>query len=555
MSADRSVSIGKTPFWILLLGCHFVGCDRPKRDVVTPPRAVSVLELSETDPAQEIRLPGSVAPWKREKVAFQVGGRVAWVIGEDRDVKGPEVDEAYLPSSSGELIARLDKDRYQAAMASATANVVAANALVEATRVQATQIVEQEMETARIERERTKSQLDRVVKAAASNAVAQSEVDNAKAAYNTSLASYQKVLAKKTTLENELKVNQARLVQSEESVNQAKLDLEDTELFAVFEGRISETHVTPGTIVAAGTPVATLMALDPVKIEVTVSAARDRQIKTNDEVLVHTEASPEPISAIVYQKSSAASATTRTFTLTLLCRNKRIVGGAVSEDAKKATPIGGLMRPQQFDVDGNPTWFIEERSIQTDENGGHFAWRVISQGGRSDGAPMDTQRVPVKLGEKRKELLGLFKFRELIPEGEIAAAITGSNASEGRWKMVLAVGVPKSFTGGKVIKTTRRWMLRPGDIVDVQLDIDAPTSGIYVPKRFIRVEGDKYFVFLVDERDGKKLAKKVPISIKGNVGPLQRIEGASIKPGTQMVTSGTHYLQDGTEIDIFEVTR
>ncbi|MDA1016511.1 MAG: HlyD family efflux transporter periplasmic adaptor subunit, partial [Planctomycetota bacterium] len=413
----------------------------------------------------------------------------------------------------------------------------------------------QELETARIETERSKSQLDRVEKAAASNAVAQSEVDNAKAAHSTALASYQKVLARKTTLENELKVNAARKVQSQEGVNQAQLDLDDTELYAPFEGRISKTLVTSGTIVAAGTPVATLIALDPVKIEVTVSAARDRQIKTNDEVLVHTEASPDPIAAIVYQKSSAASATTRTFTLTLLCRNRRLGGAAKAKDAEQATQIGGLMRPQQFEIDGKLTWFVEERSIQTDENGGHFAWQVSSEAGSADGAAMDAKRVALKLGKKRKELLGLFKFRELIPEGEIAAALNGGNASEGRWKMVLAVGVPKTFAGGKVIKTTRRWMLRPGDIVDVQLELNAPKPGIYVPKRYIRVEGDKYFVFLVDKSNGKQVAKKVPVSVKANVGPLQRIEGADIKPGVQMITSGTHYLQDQTQVDIFEVTR
>lgn len=531
------------------------GCDRPKPDVVTPPRAVSVLELKDSDPARQVRLPGSVAAWKQQKISFQVGGRVESVIAEDRDVFGPPIDENYKPTGNGQSIARMSIDRYKAALASATANKAAADALVEATRVQATDLIAQELETARIEQERAKSQLDRVKKAAESGAVAQQEVDNVSAAFNTANAGYQKVVARKTTLENELKVNQARVAQASEAINQAQLDLDDTELFAPFEGSITETHVNPGTVVTAGTPIATLTAMDPVKIEVTVSAARDRQIKTNDEVLVHTDATAEPIPAIVYQKSAVASSATRTFTLTLLCRNRLIKAAAKIEGADTATPIGGFMRPQQFEINGKQVWFVEERSIQTDESGNTHVWRVSNpKGGRAEDAVLDAEKVSVKLGAGRKELLGLFKFRELIPEGDLANALNDPT-SAGRWKTVFAVGVPKDFSGGKVIKTTRRWLLRPGDIVDVQLELEAPDAGIYVPKRYVRVDGNDAYVFLIHDADGKKIAKRTPVKLEGSQGHLQQISGEGISPGVRMITSGAHYLQDGVEVEVFETQK
>jgi len=533
-----------------------IGCEREKPEPVLPARAVTVMEIAETDPAAKLRLPGSVAPWKDEEVAFQVAGRVAWVIEADQDVAGPRSDANYEPVDRGDKTAQLEESRYLVAKASAAANLEAAKARVRATSIQVTKIIPREIDAAKFERGRTESLLKRLRQAVETGSVAQSEVDDAQAAYDTAVVKYESLLARKNVAQVELELHIAKQQQAQELLNQADLDLTDTSLYAPFDARVSQVHVTPGTIVTAGTPVATLVVMDPVKVEVVVSAARDRQMNTNDEVLVHTTAAVEPIPAVVYQKSAVASSTTRTFTVTLLCRNRRIASGAQADVA--AVPIDGFMRPQRFEVDDEPMWFIDEDCIYSDE-AGRFAWRVVNSLGRSEDGTRDLQRINLKLGDVYKNFFGLRHFRQLSPADPLYADLEVSDegqSDEGqdRRHVVLAAGVPNKYTGGKVSKKVRRWLLRPGDIVDVQLSVEAPRPGIYVRKTHIRVQGDKYFVFLVDRDESQPTARMIPINIVASLGDLHRIEGPGIEPGVRVITSGAHYLQDGEAIRIIEAT-
>lgn len=528
---------------MLLTAC---GSDDP--GAVVPPRAVSILQLEESDPALTLRLPGSVIPWKQEQIGFEVGGRVEWVVEADEPVIGPGSDEAYQPiPGTGNVIAQLDSSRYELALASAEANLAAAEAQVGATRVQGTEVIDGEIRAAMQEVRRAKRQFDRLVNAAPGS-VARAEVDNAEAAYLTAVANEETFKARKTTLGVELKLRLAQRDQATEATRQATLDLDDTKLRAPFDAQVSQVHVTRGTFVAAGAPVVTLVVMDPVKAELVVSANRDRDLKTNDEVFVYSEFSSEPIPAIVYQKSAVASSSTRTFTVTLLCRNRRVKSQEKTD--QQSVPIEGFMRPQQFDVDGAATWFVEQDCIHKDEQG-YFAWQVLNPDGRPEDEPLDLERVDLTLGETRKNLFGVYRFRELIPDSRMIQALNDG----GRWRMVLAAGVPGNYRGGKVIKTTPRWLLRPGDIVDVQLEDESPERGMYVPRKYIRVEEDRHFVFLVEGEQDNLTARKTPVSVTAHVGILQRIEGADIRPGCRMITSGVHYLQDGEAIDVFEVAR
>ena len=57
----------------------------------------------------------------------------------------------------------------------------------------------------------------------------------------------------------------------------------------------------------------------------------------------------------------------------------------------------------------------------------------------------DLQRVELKLGQARKNLVGLYRFRQLIPEGEMAAALSASEHGKGRWRMVAHCDNSKSI--------------------------------------------------------------------------------------------------------------
>ena len=66
----------------LSLGCGLIGgCSQEAETTHVPtPRPVTVLELSEIDPIKPLQLTGSVKAWKEQDVAFEVDGRVAWIV-------------------------------------------------------------------------------------------------------------------------------------------------------------------------------------------------------------------------------------------------------------------------------------------------------------------------------------------------------------------------------------------------------------------------------------------------------------------------------------------
>jgi biotin carboxyl carrier protein len=501
---------------------------------------VTVLELAESNPATSLYVPASVMPWKEVDVAFQVGGRVAWVVEADQDLVGPRSSGNDEPLDRGDKIAQLEKSRYVAARALAAANLEAARAQVKATSLQATHIIPRRIDAAASERDRAQSQLERILNAAKTSSVANSEVDDARAARETSVANYRSAVAEKDAKLLELEVHQAQQERWSAALQQTDLDLEDTELHAPFDARVSRVHVAPGAVVAAGTPIATLVVMDPVKLELVVSAAKDGLVKTNDEVLVH-QAELEPIPAIVYQKSAVANSKTRTFTVTLLCRNRF----ADSHDSSgAAVRIKGFSRPQRLGAER--LWFLDKECIHSD-SAGHFAWRVLEPNGRLEDKPLDLERINLKLEDIYTSFAGQFNFRQLSPEDPLCAGLERFNHT------VLAAGVPANYTGGQVIKNSRCWQLRPGEIAHVQLDANLPPRGIYVDKRFIRADGDNTFVFLVGGDDQKPMARMVPIKIVAHEGELQCIEGTGIKPGVRLITTGVHFLHDGAEIQILEV--
>ena len=127
----------------------------------------------------------------------------------------------------------------------------------------------------------------------------------------------------------------------------------------------------------------------------------------------------------------------------------------------------------------------------------------------------------------------------ILPSQDIGELIPGT---------LIAMDVPETDQDEiQVLISRPQWLLRPGQLVDVLLDSEAPTPGLYVPIDAIKPgAGDRGVVFVVE--DG--VVRRVEASILGQIGPLARVEGEGLEPGMLVVTDYVHFLQDGEPVRV-----
>jgi len=68
----------------VLIGCG----DQEPKDTEPNPRPVTVLELREMDPVEPLQLTGSVNAWKEQDLAFEVAGRIEWIVEPGTELEG-----------------------------------------------------------------------------------------------------------------------------------------------------------------------------------------------------------------------------------------------------------------------------------------------------------------------------------------------------------------------------------------------------------------------------------------------------------------------------------
>lgn len=204
----------------LLCTLLLAGCDRPE-EVVTIRPVVGVVNLK-TEPATlSSDLPGRIVAAETAEVRPQVGG----VIRRRLFTEGSFV-------RAGQVLYEIEDAPYRAALASAQGALARAEALIDATRMQA-------------ERYRSLVEI---------NAVSRQEADNAEAAARQARAD---VIAQRAT------------------VQAAEINLGFTRITAPISGHIGRSMFTPGALVEPGQPgaLATIQRIDTVYVDVTQSAS------------------------------------------------------------------------------------------------------------------------------------------------------------------------------------------------------------------------------------------------------------------------------------------
>ncbi len=487
-----------------------IGCQPADSSQTQPahPRPVTVMTLKKANPEIRSLLAGSVLAWKKETIGFNVNGRVKFVAEPGTNVEGRVTDENNgNVVQPGTLVARIEDRRYEIAVREARARV-------------------QDMQA---EHERSREEYQRQLRIFNAGAGSQQFLDNAKARF---------------------KAAEARLKEAMESLRQARIDLSDTELYAPFNGQIASAHVIPGGYAERGQAVVALQMMDPMKVEVAMSPEDESRVDFNDIARVYLEGYSSPLLGWVWNKAPMANTATRTFTVTLLIRNRMIEVGLPEGDQDwDLVRTKGLWTVESQKTDNRPQFWTNELTLHQDREG-PFVWRVkglsVTDMGRDFNPVFQVDKVRVKPGKETYRFMQIFTFRQLIDIGTLDPRTD-----------LLAEGLPKDLEdGSKVVLVRERWLLRPGQTVKVDLQHGHLPVGFYVPIHAVIREGTGYHVFAVGSGENpEQQVNRVDVKIGKNFGTHVEIiaEGADeLKEAMRIVVDGANYIRDGDLINTIE---
>ncbi|VGO23457.1 efflux RND transporter periplasmic adaptor subunit [Pontiella sulfatireligans] len=473
------------------------GCSQSVEPPERPPRPVSYVTLKTTTPESARRFSGTVDAWKSAQVGFEVAGRVEWVIDMGTEVAGETRDISGKSVAAGTVIARLDDERYRIALKDAEAKLEASRAHL---------ILQQQ-------------ELERYTRMVAERSASREKLDQVEAS---------------------CKQAQSEVHVAEGNVENARLNLRDCTLVAPFSGQIARIHVTTGTFAVRAQPVVTVQMIDPVKVQFAVASQVDADIDYNEAMMVHVPGTGESLYGEVYLKDTAADAATRTFLITVLTRNKSIIEGAAVRNEAQAS---GLFRLEKRSFNDSGPWFAENECLHEDEFG-FYVWAAKGLPGKA--GRVTARKVRVVPGNELLDFIQIFTYRELKNFGDLNPETD----------LLLRRVTGEVKDGDEVVLTRKRWMLRPGDVVQVSRGVSDGVPGIYVPEEAIQFDGRKHFVFLaVDQGDNTATASRVDVLPGATAGALQQISPLAdgrLSEGMRLVVEGAYYVADGEKINPVE---
>ena len=530
-------------------------------------RPVTVALIVESPPAAVKRLSGIVKPQREEQVAFEVSGRVDFVIDVGHEFQGPTIDANGKVVTKGEIIARLDPTRYRQALDAAELRLASARFGLKAQQLEIDQVAKSELDQAIAKANASKQHLgstqsqERLAKstlertqglfdsqtasqqrldeaksnydnAAAALRAAQSDVDAASAAVATSRARKQLLLA-------QLEKTKAEINELEQAKVQSQQNLTDCELRAPFSGRITERLIGRGGYVQTGAPVVTLTMMDPVKVSVMVTSEQSRELLPGRPALLYPEdlgrfTQQSSLVGHVFAKAEVADAATRTYIVDLVVRNLRRRRFLHGQGGKKVYAVDRIMPVLKRQWGDEGPVFVSLDCLPED---GSYVYRI-------PGLRMGDSKKPNNHEAIRPEKIDIKLETELLTIGRWRFQQVSSQAlAEG--DLLICGPKPEQLEGVAIARDD--WALRPGDIVPVSFESGGAQQGLWAPRDAIRNQNGKASVFAVDAKDR---VVRVPVELFESSGSLQRIKGEGLGVGTQLVIAGLHYIANGDPVSI-----
>lgn len=223
---------------------------------------------------------------------------------------------------AGQLIARLDDREFQSQVAEAQADLHLIQATIEnlaATRVQQLSLIQQaeaRVASAEAEQLRARQQVQRIGQLNQRHYSSQDSLDEVRASLQVTQAQMQEAKAalqaareRLLVLDAEAKQNQAKLALSSAQLEQARLELNYTELRAPADGIIGKRSLREGLYVQSGMQVASLVPLQQVWVEANFKETQLAHMQPGQKVEVILDAYPDqPIEGIIDSLAPATGA-------------------------------------------------------------------------------------------------------------------------------------------------------------------------------------------------------------------------------------------------------
>lgn len=535
-------------FWMIAVS----GCQPGPAEtkLVKKPRPVEVRELAISKQTSSALVSAPVASWKTEEIGMEVGGRIEWVVEPNTDIEGRVVDSDGNLIIEGTPIARINDERYQLQVESQRSQVERAKQAIASAKIQIEKTLPAQIRAAEAEKKRAQTEYDRSVRLVRQNAGAQSDVDRDEAALSTATSQLEQLRANVKAQLAELASLDAQLLQAKDTLRDAERNVEDCTLYSSFKGQIAEVSVVPGSVVAAGAPVATIQMMDPIKVEVEVSAEDSRRMRNRQRIpllVTREDGTEEEQDGFLYLVDPVADPQTRTFTLTLLVINQRLSDEKQQPDMPTTDQTWRMDFPFLPGADKG-TLYASQDCIYKDESG-YFVWRVDNMkvhGGLPSDRILQVSKLHVKLGEAKVPFLGNWIFQQIEFADE--SFDPEQNLIAGR--LVVPDGAPENWNGDAVLfQNEGQWMLRPGDLVKVDLSENTQQSGLFVPMDAIAYEDDKTYLFLLDETETKVKRVEVAAEINAKQTSIMVAVNSAVSSvtleGRKYVSRGAHFLVDG----------
>lgn len=275
-----------------------VAADQPVSVRLRQPRQV-------TEPVM-VSASGEVEANVTSQCAFQVEGRVSRVLVEEGQ-----------PVRKGQLLATLDAADYQNALDAAAGQAMAAQAVAAKARAG---LRAQELEQARIEEAQQRDQYTRMKYLYEHKSLPANDFHKIEAAYQAA-GQRLRMAEEGTRVEDKNSaVGQSQAAGAER--REAVKHLADTRLTAPVAGFIGMKKIDVGNTVAAGTPVFSVLDLDPVKVRVSIPEAEIGKVHAGARAVVTIPSlGGRGFEGRVDAVGMAADAATRSYTVKIAVPN------------------------------------------------------------------------------------------------------------------------------------------------------------------------------------------------------------------------------------------
>ncbi|MHC4938504.1 MAG: HlyD family secretion protein [Planctomycetota bacterium] len=514
------------------------------------PRPVTVMELTDGAPLRPVRAPGSVVAWREDDVAFEVSGQIIEMAELGANLLG-RWEEGGKTLRDGQVLARINPEPYKIALDLAEADVQVAKERLASARVQLEKVLPAQQKAADAQLRRAKAEYERNEEAFRTNAVSQVDLIRAEADRDTRDAKVQELAAEVEQQKAQIAILAALVEEKEEAQRQAQYDFDRCTLHAPFNCEVSRHYAVAGGYARTGERVAHLIMMDPVKIDVAVSAESAERVTIGDSVFVYLPGDSEPTLGAVFEKGSTADPETRTFRISIFARNWRHIAKVPAGDPRLEHPrierFQFAARERERTGEG-PVLIEEKRALRKDAEG-NFVWVMVGLKRDSairTGQLIEVRKVRVKPTDYLINMQGIMRFRGIEPTTELDDL------------SVIAWDVPEGFEGTKVLFAQEQWKLRPGQVVTTILERQVPQPGLWVPLRALATEGEKEGRVYAVEQDTVRV---VHVRITESVGEFFRIEPVDeagrelVKPGARLIVDYIHFLGDGERVKVTKTVR